>query len=524
MNIKDMKPAEVQAVEEALITLFRDTDIDTGEGSVVRELLLKPAALVYAWQQSQVRSFLKNIDLRAIAEGRLEGDDKLVDRLASTYRLTRRGQLASRGSIVIYLTSESTTYINKNYSFFVGDSELDVDRIYVGIEDPDKRTSTAEVKYTHIHRLGDEYYMLVPVSDREGRVYPTGTPVTFTGSTQNIDRIEVFSPITGGAGVEDNQSLASRVLYGLAPGVLSTPLQLRAAFQEHFGLSPDRVKVFGSGTTVLRRAVDSITHLPLAGYTDIVVFPEAGLSIDTVSVTASSLGLGRYYTSLNSFEAAGVYDIRSVEAYTKDVEGNGVVIDVKNLKVTWGTATTNERRRVGDGRYSSFQTATISFDTGEGGGGSSLDCVVTVRKVNHISDLQRFLDDDSNRALGQDIQVRSAVPGIVSLRVCVDRTDHSEEALTDTLVRGINRLPVGHGALTTHDIINMLPEGTTLSFPLHMKATFLLPDGAREVTSDKGALEIPGWEYEGGYISADETAYYTDKDNIRVVIKGGLNG
>lgn len=507
IDITKINQNSMEAVEEAILTLFKDSDIDTQEGSAARELIIRPMAAIQAWQRSEYDRLVESLDLNAIARGDIAGDDAIVDLLASTYRLTRGGGTGSAGTIILYLRNNLNTYINRSYSFYAGGNPLTVDHIIVGVENTSAYESTEEVVYTPIRRLDGQYYMVVPVRDLSGGSFSTGYPVTFTGSADNINNATVLSPITGGSVTETNKSLATRIMQGVAPGVLSTTTQIRGAFQDVFGVHPDKVRVFGSGSMAVRRAIDPFTLLPQPGFTDVVVSPPGGLAVDILDATATLEG-DSYVMSLDVVEAAGIYTIDSI------IPSDSSLVPT-DLEVTW-SAGTSTKHRIGDGRYSSFQKVDISFkvDSSEG----TLDCGVMVRRARTIDVLQRYIDDDVRKAPGQDIIVRGAAPCIVSAIISVTAQTSGTESIRAAIVDGINALPVGKGYLDAQDIMRMLPSDVVLRFPVYLKGMFILPTGSRSISGTKGILTAPDWSAEDGGITSEETAFFTDMDNILITV------
>lgn len=508
IDITKIDQNNMEAVEEAILTLFKDSDIDTQEGSAARELIIRPMAAIQAWQRSEYDRLVESLDLNAIARGDIAGDDAIVDLLASTYRLTRGGGTGSAGTIILYLRNNLNTYINRSYSFYAGGNPLTVDRIIVGVEDTSAYESTEEVVYTPIRRLDGQYYMVVPVRDPSGGSFSTGYPVTFTGSADNINSAAVLSPITGGSVTETNKSLATRIMQGVAPGVLSTTTQIRGAFTEVFGIHPDKVRVFGSGSAAVRRAIDPFTLLPQPGYTDIVVSPPGGLAVDILDVTATHVSGGTYTITLSAVDAAGIYSIDSVTP-------SGVDLTAPALTVEWGV-TSSVKHRIGDGRYTSYQTATLTF--GADSTADTLDCSLMVRRARSIDALQIYIDDEVRRAPGQDMIVRGAVPCIVSMNIAVTAVTSSADVIRTALVEGINALPVGKGYIDAQDIIDALPDDVTLRFPMHLSGVFLLPNGQKSRSSTQGVLVAPDWTEEDGGITSEETAFFTDMDHIVVSV------
>ena len=130
-----LNSTDVVHMENAFAAVFAEEGVDCSPGTAVRELAVRPAAVMRAHLDTYQTELVSMLDLSKVASGELEGDDAIVDALASTYRITRRSGTASYGSIMIQLASDATTYIGPSYRFYVGDYALTIGATYVGVVD-----------------------------------------------------------------------------------------------------------------------------------------------------------------------------------------------------------------------------------------------------------------------------------------------------------------------------------------------------------------------------------------------------
>ena len=498
----------VVSAEDALVALFEGTGIECSVGSTIRELVIRPMAVLQAAREQADTDVLNSLNLNQIASGAVEGTTAVVDALAATFRTTRASNIASTGSIFLRLRRSEIIYINATYQFRIGALPLNRSKIYVGVPSITGYTSTAEVEYVPILQTGSEYYIVVPVTASGGNTFAVGTAVSFTGDAGNVYEAFVFSPITGGRSSESNQELAQRVLNGVPPGVLSTPLQLRGAFMSSFGIPPSRVSVYGCGNASVRRGVDSFTGLPMAGYTDVIVAPLGGCGKSVVTMAVTK-GDGDTYTgSLTSEQAAGVYRVVSIIM-------NGIPIDNENVTVTRGADTTYHK--LTDSRYTAFQTLDISFeDTGTFT--APLSAQLVLSKAHNIKALQTYVDASDRRAPGQDTLVRAPSPCFISVDLTVQNTTMSVSELKELISAYINFLPVGKGSLTAQDLMDSLPSGAKMVFPVRITGNFDLQESTRTIHSTSGNLSCPDWPSSLGGITAEETVFYTTPGDIKVKV------
>ena len=88
LNTDLLNNTSVREAEDALVAVFEGSDIDCRIGTTVRELVIRPMAVLRAEQLELQTNFLNTLNLYNIAEG-AEADDDFVDALASTYRVKR---------------------------------------------------------------------------------------------------------------------------------------------------------------------------------------------------------------------------------------------------------------------------------------------------------------------------------------------------------------------------------------------------------------------------------------------------
>lgn len=492
-----LNSTDVVHMENAFAAVFAEEGVDCSPGTAVRELAVRPAAVMRAHLDTYQTELVSMLDLSKVASGELEGDDAIVDALASTYRITRRSGTASYGSIMIQLASDATTYIGPSYRFYVGDYALTIGATYVGVVDTSGSVSNVDVQYVPIRHVGSMYYMVVPVACPSGKTFAMGTEVQLTGSVGNILSVTVYSSIMGGSGPETNQSLAHRIMYGVLPGVLSTPLQLQNGFGDSFGIAPHRVAVFGTGSPAQRRDTSAA-----GGRVDIAVAQAGGCPVTDLSFTAT--GTDGSYTGLLE-DAAGVY------AASRLFAGN---TEIETFSVTWGAAASDLHTVTAEtARYSSLQTATISFSAD--GLADTLECALTVTRIANIRDMQVWLDSSDRRAPGQDTLVRAPVPCFLSLSVALSGGTLATEVLKDSIITHLNNLPVGRGYVSAQDIADALQgTGVGISYPMRFTGRFVLPDKERVVSSVDGKLNIGVME--GELAQPVEIAFFTDADSVSI--------
>lgn len=513
LDTTNMDSQAVFAAENRYAELMKGKGLDASPGSALRELVVRPSAVLSSLEEAWRKELTSSLDLYAIANGAVEGDDELVDALASIYGIRRRGGSSSAGVISLSVNyAGHPVYINQSWGFSAAGHSLQFSGIYVGSIDGTAGDGLAKkerlVKYpsgvSEDGTVSYSYSMMIPVTCEDGADIAAGTAVDVTGPSTAVSSAVVFSPVTGGGDVETNQELAKRILEALPPGVMSTPLQIKNTLSERFGLPVTRVSVVG-GQQGLERAVDSLTGLALPGFADVFVAAEGDCPVETVDVTAVPVAgyANSWVAVLDPPVSSGVYDVLSLLV-------DGVQIPLAGDAVTWGqSSSTLHVIPDGTARFSSWQTVAVRFIYSSGA--DSLPCQVVVRKQPFVQSIQDFIDSDERRAPGQDIVVKAATPVFLSASITVEKgASVSLETMKDAVCRHVNSLPVGRGYVSGQDFVDALnPLGVKVAFPIGLTANVITAEGAVGIVASNGRLEI-------GFTSSDRTVFYLSSDNLGI--------
>ena len=458
LNTTNIDKQAVFAAENRYAERMKENGLDASPGSAIRELVVRPSAVLSELEEEWRQELISSLNLNAIADGTVEGDDTLVDALASIYRIQRKGGSSSAGSINLEIDyTGSPVYVNQSWSFTADGHDLLFSGVYAG--SLDGTAGGGLVKKERLVRypsaVADDgtvtysYSMLIPVTCPDGSDIAAGTPVEVRGPSSAVKSASVFSPVTGGGDRETNQELAKRILEALPPGVMSTPLQIRNTLCERFGRPVDRTSVMG-GQDGIPRARDIITGFAMPGFADIYTAMKGDCPVDVITVDAVPVEgyTGIWRIVLEPPVSAGVYDVVSIYA-----DGNRVQ---QISTMTW-EAVDSERHIVPAGchRFSSYQKVTMTFVAS--GSGSTLPCTVSLRKQPDIQAIQDFVDNSDRRAPGQDILVKAATPFFLSVGVTVEKgAPVSLETMKEAICSHISALPVGRGYVSGQDIMDAL--------------------------------------------------------------------
>lgn len=504
----------VFAAENRLAELMKERGLDASPGSALRELVVRPTAVLNSLEESWRSDLVASLNLNAIADGTVEGDNDLLDAIASIYRITRLGGASSTGTIALTIAYDGyPIYINQSWTFTADGHDLSFNGVYAGSIDGTEGEGLVNRQRlirtpTGVDDEGNvtySYIMLLPVSCDDGTEIATGTTVEANGPDEAVTGAFVFSPITGGGTTETNQQLAKRILEALPPGVMSTPLQIRSTFATQFGIPVERTAVVG-GQEGLARAIDRLTGLTLPGFVDVFIAVQGDCPSETIPITPTLVSEGEWSISLETPLASGVYEVSGLII-------DGVPASSDSYTVAFGVDD-HDGHIIPSGTqmFSGFQTITIVF-TSVADEDNPPACEVTLNRQPLVPSLQEYVDSTDHRAPGQDVIVKAATPFFLTAGISIENTGSTDVAtIKSTICTYINSLPVGRGYVSGQDFVDAVASlGVKVAFPIYLSARVLTGNSTVLSSSSDGRLDLDAYAPGRG-------VFYLSMDRLQVTV------
>lgn len=480
----------------------------TKTGSVIRELVIRPLSYLFAWSSSNIANLQEKSSVAYLMTSQAT-DNPLADQVASNYFVTRNTGTRSRGIITLTLNT-GVTRIAQGSAFKAGDQQLITDDQII-VTSTEMTDVISGVTYVQSIPLGDSYLANIPVvATAVGKVeVPAGTPVDVEFVNGVIEEAELTSAITGGSDTETDASMMQRARYNTAESGIGSYFGLKKKFSKApvtvLGLSV----VAGEDVPMFRARYNNVNINP-GGYVDTYLKTQVQPSTTSVIVTATKGSDGRYTAALTGARCAGFYRVVSVVA-------GGTYIDA--FSVDFGTSNTMSNAE--GSRLSVDQTATVTFSSTETS--DTLETSIMVEYMPGISQLQEYIDSDTERFIGQDIKVKAAVPVIVSFDCAVQSQDTLSDAdialLKQAIADYVNTIEVGTKTINFSDIRKacqtVLPSAE-LRLPCIMSAEMILQDGTLDTFYTRtGILDI-GNQANEGYWNPLMCFFSLTLDKIRI--------
>ena len=488
-NYTEPTSAAFTAAEQTTVDVLSTEyeGMQTKVGSVIRELLIRPFAYLYAWCRTNLIKYRKESTVQYLQTSQLT-ENAVADAIASNYFVTRRQGTRSHGAVTV-TTSTPVLQLPAGSSFTAnGVLLVTPNRVIAVIGNANELRG--DTWYTSLIPVGDNYTANVPVeASADGDIeIDAGTPVSMGFSYSGVVSAELTSPITGGSGTETDAQLMRRAEYNTAASGVGSWYGIRRLLNA----SPVNVMDFGllaGEDKLLYRARYNSININPGGYADVYI------------KTQRQAALGELQATMTVLEVAQDHVVgQAVFTQTSDVSG---VINVHQIVVagnvvnayTVAYGSSDPDISANGARLGVNQTITVTFNTTASAG---VAVTAYVKYMPGVSAIQDYFNQDRNSFIGQDVAVKSAVPVMVHLD-CVARgsepiTEDQMTLLKSTLYDAVDAIPVGAGIINFSDLKKAAAAaipGIELRLPCTLSAEIPLPQGGNDAMySVSGVLDI----------------------------------
>lgn len=498
-----------------LATHIPNTDFSRGAiyGSVILPLTTVLAAISNA-----IDAVRNSHDITRMLSGAVD-DDELAAFLQN-YKLVRRPATAATGDIYLVLSSNNTIVIPKGFTFKTSDNlSFSTTEAVTGV------SGTPGPGQQRFEPFGTKWRLTLPaMADFTGTAgnIPAGTQLTPVDPPPAFVSSMAATTFRGGAAAETVQSLAHRLLTGIAAGTFSSPTQLLALLHSAAanrlvddGFANIRgVSVVGSGAPEMMRDKRGLFPVSLGGRCDIYCKSSDAPSLVYKQYTASLIGRtpvagdGIWQFSIRRDDAPGFYRVYKI---TRPGESNEYEIsgDNRNFDLTDDGRYLPDITSAYEAVYSPFQTATISFidtdtiveDSDIGVRTKVYDVYILAMPL--LADIQQFLSNNFIRPPGLDVLVRAPVPMSVSVSITVSAALTSEQitVVKDAVYELIATRPIGHNLSQSEvagAVSSVLPSTIrVVSVILSGTVRAITGSNVNVSVNNEGVLEIPNRPEDG---------------------------
>jgi hypothetical protein len=537
ISIEGLDADAIEQIEEQLVDAVKADypSLDLGEGRVLRELLIRPAAIFHVERQTDIDNLRQSMSLLAIEEDPSLADDDVVDGVLSNYRISRSEGTKSSGYLTVVINALATTSIPQGTIFTADGQDFTTDQTYVGVTEQEAVTNSQMRLISS--RTDGSYAFTIPVTAVDaGSAGQVRRDTRFTTSSAIAGVIDIFATqdFTGGTDTETNQQLIDRFNTGISPSVFSGRVQIEALVRETVTDTKD-VSITGFGDAEMLRDQHNILGISAGGKADLWVRTQEKPESVTLSKEAVLVDADEqlWQLSLARDDFPGFYVIESVIPSSAAAESAGTLEITGETRSVDMTRETNEFvpdvDNIIEGAYSRYQTSVIQFkdpDTDEDAvAGDRADYNVNVLGLLNIDTLQDVAVDRDVRNPQADYLVRAPVPAFVTISATVlyradDEAPDADEIKAEIVSR-VNALRFEDGRLSAglvHDAVHNVAGTTVISIsPLDFFCQIRKPDGDLITIRDVDGVEIPYLPAEG--ISSRTVAFFTNLEDVDVTVR-----
>lgn len=490
------------------------SSVDAGIGSAVRELVIRPAALMAAQSELSITESLSKRDIRNATSL----SDVDVEAIASNYFITRKQGSYAYGQLAV-VSSASSLSIPITTKFTIAGEVFSARRAVTALTTATTNEEAGNMLTVPMTALGASFICIVPVvSDNYTSVsIAAGVECTATPSLPRVLSITTASPITGGSTAESNEELLARCRNGVTSKVLSGKSHIAATLLSQEDIPVYGVSVFGMGDPEMTRDKDPFLGLSCGGCADVYAktafYPEEKI----ISFTWTKIDADTWTCDIPSATSV-VIDIQ-------DVTVNGEIVAPDKIVQEDFISSGSAKRfySAASSLLSSYHIARLSVSHTDAGSpaNSSAAGTAKVHVLPYIDSIQAFVDSEDRAPSGQEIVAKASFPVKlhVSLR-CRNLSDSSGIAVRNSIQTAINAFSVGKKTVTAQDILSAVTSAephAIVDFPLSLEysaSLFGTKYGQRSVV---GRLELPETVTDSG-ITYRNCFWYSDTDSIQVEV------
>lgn len=524
---------QIRATEDKLVALISELYplIDLSPGTVLRDLLIRPAAVLSTNTDLTIEQFRKSLSLLEIEANPDNFTDEDVNRILSNFLLVRDTGSKASGQITVVVSESILTTIASDTIFTsITGEQFTTVQAFNGV------TSSALIATTADRLLvqradGNYAFTIDVVALNEGVDGQVRKSIRFSAEPEPPNVVDIFAAadFTGGKSSETNSELIGKLTTGITINALSGRSNIDALLRKNFDSIID-VSVIGFGDSEMSRDKNNLFGLSTGGKVDIYVRTSILPVRKIVTKPAILRDSEKQYWTINfgRDEFPAMYTILGIRP-NSEVESIGNLEIVKHER---GLDFTDidfvpALARPSDGFFSSFQTNSVTFyDPASNVLGSNIvNYEVEIAYLPEIDAIQEFVSDRKNRNPQADYLVRATIPCFLAADMTIYKHPLDEDIdiakIQRAVANKVNSLRFENGALLVSDIVNtvsdLLPIRSSVKLPINVYGFLIGTDGVDYYISETNIIEPPKNLLTQG-VSSRTVSYFLEPTSIDISI------
>ena len=318
-SLTNVSQDQYDQAENTVINLLRSAypALDLRRGTVLRELILRPAASFYALEDQRYTALQQVSSLQLIAANPTVATSEDVNRILANFHMTQRVGSQAYGTVYIQLAYDRTYVIPADFALYtLSGLTYGVTQAYTVLATPDKTNPTHLQLFT---KSDGTFYTILPVvAQATGGDYniPAGTTLNASVAFSGFVMAEAYTSFVYGADAETLAQLTARMPAAIAHRSLESRISIDSILmdpdQGNFGQVLYNTSVLGYGDPGQLRDKHNIQGVAVGARVDIFVRTFAQPYVLTITKSATKIAAHTYQLTIEATDAPGYYALRSV--------------------------------------------------------------------------------------------------------------------------------------------------------------------------------------------------------------------
>lgn len=498
------------------------TDIETGPGSVINELLIKLAATVHNEQYNYINFLSQANTVNSVLASAEDTYSPAIDFLASNYNTVRSDGIKAKGKLKITVANSYGIGVYEGTEFFQSSLGLSYFPVQNFTITPGEIITADQLPLRENNGL---YFFIMDVEAAEtGPQYQisSGTVLSLKNATDIVGfvKAEAYGNFSTGKSPETDKELIAKFKANLGSTRFESAVGITNRFSREFP-GFQYLSICGANDNEMTRSKQNALGLSTFGKADVYVRSSLGPEIKFFEKEAKKIADGTWEMLISNYDVPGFYQIKSITPIVNDVNiGGTLVFKLPEFDYAiYPGERNNEINNKIDARFTKYQTAKVIFsynDIGKVAINQKELFNVQVTYQPNILEMQDMLLRDDYRIACADYLVKAVVPCMVSLKLNLVKkrpTDTYEslnlQQLKKDLFNYINTIPIGQD-LQASSIINICHnyDIRRVDLPIEMTGVIFAPDGSIIELENDDLLSIPQELSKG--VTSKTTAFFID--------------
>ena len=488
---------------------------DTAPGSVLNELLVKPAASLQNPIYNSIEALSQQVAFNQALASTVATYSPFIDEIASNALITRnQGTLATGVIQMIVSTSRSYSVPLGTQFIYATTGQIFANTQAYNI------SATPSGTDLQLFTLGSYYYFLLPVSAvvaSSASQVPNGASLALnTGFTfANLVSSTAYGNFTSGLSKEDDKALIARIQIGQTNKTLTSKNSILNTLQ---GLYPafQSVGLAGAGDAEMLRSKRNVFGTSTFGMVDVYVRSAIGAESQSHTVYGTKLSAGVWQISLGASDYPGFYNVQSVLPLGSTNMGSLAITSQTYSYAVPASQRVNSVSTAQDARFSVYQTCVITFSYTESptvADGSTAQFQLLLLRQPYLSEIQALFLSDGSRIAGADYLVKAVNPCFVNMSLLLYKNNATDvidvQSLQQDIFNYINTIKFGE-SLYASKIVSICHNYNIkqVDIPFQMNGSILASDGSTINIQSTDLLTIPSQPSIG--VSPNTTMFFVD--------------